>query len=65
MLVQIPGGNTSSIDACANEFSVSQSVFGQPGSGVTNRSDCDNLPDAMKPGCQWRFDWFEDALYPT
>ncbi|KAF2804041.1 barwin-like endoglucanase [Mytilinidion resinicola] len=47
----MPGGNTSTNDACATEFNVPQSVFGTPGVGVNTRSDCDNLPNAMKASC--------------
>jgi hypothetical protein len=62
---QIPGGNnTSSQNACAQQFSVSQSVFGQNNAGVSKREDCQNLPDILKPGCLWRFDWFKDASFP-
>lgn len=61
----IPGGNTSTTDACALEFNVSQSVFGESMVGVTSRSQCDDLPTAMKSGCHWRFDWFEDADNPS
>ncbi|KAF2497720.1 hypothetical protein BU16DRAFT_548789 [Lophium mytilinum] len=61
----VPGGNTSTSDACAAEFNVPQSVFGTPGVGVNSRSDCDNLPDAMKASCYWRFDWFLDTDDPT
>lgn len=64
-IMQIPGGNnTSSQNACAQQFGVSQSVFGQTNAGVNKREDCQNLPDILKPGCLWRFDWFKDASYP-
>jgi len=61
----IPGGNTTSYDACANQFGVSQTVFGEANSGVQSKEDCDNLPKSLRAGCKFRFDWFEDALYPT
>ncbi|KAF2464872.1 uncharacterized protein BDR25DRAFT_241221 [Lindgomyces ingoldianus] len=61
----IPGGNTTSHDACANQFGVSQNVFGETNSGVKSIDDCENLPKAMQPGCRWRFDWFKDAQYPS
>ncbi|KFY25659.1 hypothetical protein V493_04524 [Pseudogymnoascus sp. VKM F-4281 (FW-2241)] len=60
----IPGGNTSYAGACALEYSVPDSVFGTQNVGVSNRADCDNLPAPLKPGCQWRFDWFNDADGP-
>ncbi|KAL5114842.1 hypothetical protein ACEQ8H_007271 [Pleosporales sp. CAS-2024a] len=61
----IPGGNTTSQNACAQQFGVSQSVFGQNNQGVSKKEDCQNLPDALKDGCNWRFDWYMDAPYPT
>ncbi|ORY18870.1 RlpA-like double-psi beta-barrel-protein domain-containing protein-containing protein [Clohesyomyces aquaticus] len=61
----IPGGNTTSHDGCANQFGVSQTVFGETNQGVSSVDDCENLPEAMRPGCRWRFDWFKDADYPT
>lgn len=61
---QIPGGNTSYAGACAIEYNVPNSVFGTENVGVSNRTDCDDLPAALKPGCQWRFDWFKDAVEP-
>ncbi|KAF2268136.1 hypothetical protein CC78DRAFT_589114 [Lojkania enalia] len=61
----IPGGNTTSYDACASQFGVEQSVFGQTNQGVASREDCDNLPESLQAGCQWRFDWFMDASYPS
>ncbi|KAF2639235.1 endoglucanase [Massarina eburnea CBS 473.64] len=61
----IPGGNTTSHDACAKEYGVDQSVFGTDNSGVNKKEDCDKLPSNLKSACQWRFDWFKDASFPT
>jgi hypothetical protein len=61
---QIPGGNTSYAGACGIEYGVSNAVFGEKNVGVSNRTDCDNFPASLKPGCQWRFDWFKDAEGP-
>lgn len=30
-----------------------------------NYQECDNLPEKLRPGCQWRFEWFEGADNPT
>ncbi|KAF2199334.1 endoglucanase 1 precursor [Delitschia confertaspora ATCC 74209] len=61
----IPGGNTTSHDACASQFGVDQTVFGESNSGVQSKDDCANLPESLRSGCEWRFDWFRDELYPT
>ncbi|KAF1831103.1 barwin-like endoglucanase [Decorospora gaudefroyi] len=60
----VPGGNTTSTNACAKQYGVSQSVFGENNAGVSSSDDCDNLPENLQPGCRWRFDWFQDASYP-
>lgn len=30
-----------------------------------SRADCDHFPEALKPGCYWRFDWFQGADNPA
>jgi hypothetical protein len=62
--LQIPGGNTTSYDGCARQFGVDQTVFGQDKKGVSQRSDCANLPQQLRSGCEWRFDWLKDAPFP-
>ncbi|KAF2130854.1 glycoside hydrolase family 45 protein [Dothidotthia symphoricarpi CBS 119687] len=61
----IPGGNTTSYDACALQFGVNQAVFGTDKTGVSTKEDCQNLPEPLKSGCEWRFDWFKDAMDPS
>lgn len=61
----IPGGNTTSFDGCATQYGVDQSVFGSNNEGISNSDDCSKLPEALKAGCEWRFDWFKDASYPS
>ncbi|KAF2629551.1 glycoside hydrolase family 45 protein [Macroventuria anomochaeta] len=61
----IPGGNTTSVDGCATQYGISQSVFGQDRQGVATKDDCQNLPESLRSACQWRFDWLEDASYPS
>ncbi|KAI8934872.1 hypothetical protein NX059_008548 [Plenodomus lindquistii] len=61
----VPGGNTTSTNACAQQYGVDQSVFGENMAGVSSIDDCQNLPEKLRAGCQWRFDWFQDASYPS
>ncbi|KAF3046153.1 hypothetical protein E8E12_011398 [Didymella heteroderae] len=61
----VPGGNTTSADGCATQYGVSRSVFGQDREGVATKDDCKNLPESLQSACQWRFDWLQDASYPT
>jgi hypothetical protein len=63
--MKIPGGNVTSSDfGCGRQYGVSQSVFGQIGQGIGSKDDCENLPEPMRKGCEWRFDWFKDSQYP-
>lgn len=61
---KIPGGNTTSHDACAKQYGVDQTVFGKTRAGIESVEDCDNLPEGLQDACRWRFDWFQDAQYP-
>jgi hypothetical protein len=61
----IPGGNTTEHDGCARQYGVDQKVFGENHSGVGSSEDCDRLPEALRDSCKWRFDWFQDAQYPS
>ncbi|OBT64650.1 hypothetical protein VE03_05837 [Pseudogymnoascus sp. 23342-1-I1] len=61
----IPGGNTSYSGACAIQYGVANSVFGETNVGLSTASQCDKLPKALQAPCHWRFDWFEDAQRPT
>jgi len=61
----VPGGNTSYAGACAIQYGVPNATFGANNVGVATRADCDNLPAALKAGCYWRFDWYENALQPS
>lgn len=55
----------SSTDGCARQFSVQPDVFGKANAGVSSLADCRRLPEALRQGCEWRFDWFKDASFPT
>ena len=32
--------------------------------GVGSKDDCAKLPQALRAGCEWRFDWLKDASFP-
>ena len=61
--LQMPGGGFGIFDACTNQFGSSYS-WGQRYGGVSQRTDCNNLPPVLRSGCFWRFDWFENADNP-
>lgn len=58
----IPGGGVGIFNGCNSQFG---GIPGAQYGGITSRSQCDAMPDALKPGCQWRFDWFQNADNPT
>jgi len=62
--LQMPGGGVGVLDGCSSQFPGSYS-WGQRYDGVSQRSDCDNLPAVIQSGCYWRFDWFMNANNPT
>ncbi|CAF4566302.1 unnamed protein product [Rotaria sp. Silwood1] len=62
--LQMPGGGVGIFDGCSRQFPGSYS-WGQRYGGVSQRSDCANLPRAIQAGCYWRFDWFMNADNPT
>jgi hypothetical protein len=39
-------------------------VFGQDKKGVGKKEDCAKLPEQLRRGCEWRFDWLKDASFP-
>lgn len=61
--ILMPGGGVGIFDGCKTQFG--QSLPGQQYGGVSNRSDCDSMPEMLKAGCQWRFDWFQNADNPA
>jgi hypothetical protein len=62
--LQIPGGGLGYFSGCLSQYNGSYS-WGQQYGGVSNRSDCANLPTNIQDGCYWRFDWFMNANNPN
>jgi len=61
--LQMPGGGVGIFNGCASQFGSWNG--GQQYGGVGSRSECDNLPSAVRQGCYWRFDWFKGADNPN
>jgi hypothetical protein len=60
--ILMPGGGVGLFDGCTPQFG------GLPGAqygGISSRSECDSFPENLKAGCQWRFDWFQNADNPA
>jgi hypothetical protein len=60
----IPGGGVGIFNGCTAQFGAPSSGWGQQYGGISSRSECDNFPEKLKPGCEWRFDWFKNADNP-
>jgi hypothetical protein len=60
----IPGGGVGIFNGCTAQFGAPASGWGQQYGGISSRSECDNFPEKLKPGCKWRFDWFKNADNP-
>ncbi|KAH7100027.1 glycoside hydrolase family 45 protein [Auriculariales sp. MPI-PUGE-AT-0066] len=57
----IPGGGVGLFNGCPAQFGSWNGQYG----GVGSRSECDGLPDGVRDGCYWRFDWFGNSDNPT
>ncbi|KAG0647809.1 hypothetical protein D0Z07_5746 [Hyphodiscus hymeniophilus] len=61
----MPGGGFGIFDGCVPEWGTPSTGWGAQYGGLTSRSQCDAFPAALRPGCYWRFDWFENADNPS
>ncbi|KAF2472962.1 uncharacterized protein BDR25DRAFT_219561 [Lindgomyces ingoldianus] len=61
----IPGGGQGNLQGCTKEFGGTTDLWGASYGGVAHREDCNALPDPLKAGCYWRFDWFRNTDNPT
>ncbi|KAK9415333.1 putative Glycoside hydrolase family 45 protein [Seiridium unicorne] len=58
----IPGGGVGLYDGCLVEYGTS--LPGAQYGGISSQSDCASFPQNLQAGCNWRFDWFENADNP-
>ncbi len=64
--LQMPGGGVGIFNGCLSQFpGTYSSSWGQQYGGVSQRTDCFNLPSVLLSGCLWRFDWFMNANNPS
>ncbi|XP_037025249.1 endoglucanase-5-like [Bradysia coprophila] len=62
--IQMPGGGVGGVNGCAPQWSPPYDGWGEQFGGVSNITQCDQLPEELQSGCRWRFQWFEDANNP-
>ncbi|ERL86259.1 endoglucanase [Dendroctonus ponderosae] len=56
--IAIPGGGVGPATfGCWNEFDSPLGGWGEEFGGVSSLEECDELPEILQPGCQWRFNW--------
>ncbi|KAL2154255.1 hypothetical protein VTH82DRAFT_2931 [Thermothelomyces myriococcoides] len=61
----IPGGGVGIFNACTDQYGAPPNGWGDRYGGIHSREECDSFPEALKDGCYWRFDWFQNADNPT
>ena len=60
----MPGGGFGIFNGCTAEWGTPSTGWGAQYGGVSTRSQCDAFPVALRAGCYWRFDWFQNADNP-
>lgn len=60
--ILMPGGGVGIFDGCKVEFGTS--LPGATYGGVSSQAECASFPTILQEGCNWRFDWFENADNP-
>ena len=63
--LQIPGGGVGIFNACSRQWGAPGEGWGQRYGGVNSRDRCYGLPEQIRDGCLFRFDWFKGADNPT
>ncbi|QDS72490.1 hypothetical protein FKW77_010037 [Venturia effusa] len=61
----IPGGGVGIFNGCTAEWGAPSSGWGAQYGGISSATACSSFPAKLKPGCDWRFDWFGGADNPT
>lgn len=64
----IPGGGVGAFpEGCARQYNAPADGWGSlgPYGGVASRSECDALPEKLRKGCYFRFDWMEGSNNPN
>ncbi|TPX07388.1 uncharacterized protein E0L32_002142 [Thyridium curvatum] len=60
--LQMPGGGQGIFSGCNAQYG---SFPGAQYGGVSSRSECASMPARLRSGCEWRFDWFQNADNPN
>lgn len=60
--ILIPGGGVGLFDGCTPQYG---GIPGEDYGGVGSREECNGMPEPLKAGCFWRFDWFANSDNPN
>ncbi|KAL8713282.1 MAG: hypothetical protein Q9225_006792, partial [Loekoesia sp. 1 TL-2023] len=60
----MPGGGFGQFDGCSKEWKANSAVWGAQYGG-SNTNQCSSFPAALRPGCNFRWDWMEGQSNPT
>ncbi|KAF5102768.1 hypothetical protein D0Z00_000260 [Geotrichum galactomycetum] len=64
--IAMPGGGFGIFSqGCPNQWNSPASNWGQTYGGVSSEAECANLPSALQTGCDWRWDFLENADNPS
>ncbi|KAI8132779.1 hypothetical protein DS838_001875 [Geotrichum bryndzae] len=64
--IAMPGGGFGIFSqGCPNQWNSPASNWGQTYGGVSSASECSNLPSELQTGCDWRWDFLENADNPS
>lgn len=57
----VPGGGIGAVNACLPQWNAGASWGKQYGGLGSNRYECDGLPEQLRAGCRWQYDWLLDV----
>jgi hypothetical protein len=63
--LMIPGGGVGIFNGCTAQWAAPADGWGARYGGITSKSQCAQLPASLQSGCNWRFDWFQNADNPN
>jgi hypothetical protein len=61
----IPGGGVGIFNGCTSQYGAPADGWGSRYGGVPNKDGCKQLPAALQPGCEFRFDFMGGADNPS
>lgn len=59
----MPGGGVGIFNGCSDQWGAPEGGWGEQYGGITSNT-CPSFPEPLVDGCEWRFDWFQNADNP-